>query len=171
MADYVTRNSSGYDLSLKGPYVNEGVNMNLHVLNAELLPLWRTVKRYLNDPPGKGWYSPFGDRVLVSCTDVRKAWRRRDPRIDARGRSLVLHPRPLLQSVTHPDRVVRTVSLREQRVAMVTGREIHGFRKDLATSFATTDVDVPAGGIVPPTSTTSKRGRCANAGRRLGSNG
>jgi hypothetical protein len=27
--------------------------------------------------------------------------------------------------------------------AMVTGREIHGFRKDLATSFATTDVDGP----------------------------
>lgn len=144
MADYVTRNSSGFDLSLKGPYVNEGVNMNLHVLNAELLPLWRTVKRYLNDPPGKGWYSPFGDRVLVSCTDVGKGMAGDETlgsmhEVEVSFFILALYCNPL------PTRIVSFAPYLfvNNAWAMVTGREIHGFRKDLATSFATTDVDGP----------------------------
>jgi hypothetical protein len=144
MADYVTRNSSGYDLSLKGPYVNEGVNMNLHVLNAELLPLWRTIKRYLNDPPGKGWYSPFGDRVLVSCTDVRKGMVGDETlgsmhEVEVSFFILAVYCNPF------PIRIVSFAPYLfvNNAWAMVTGREILGFRKDLATSFATTDVDGP----------------------------
>ena len=143
MADYVTRSSSGYDLSLAGPWVSNGVNMNLHVLNAKLLPLWQTVERYLNDPPGNGWFCPLGDRVLVSCTDVRNGMAgdatlgsMHEVEVSFFVLALCFDPLPHIVSFS-PYLFVNNVW------AMVTGREIHGFRKDLATSFAKVDVDGP----------------------------
>jgi hypothetical protein len=146
VAQYVTRASSGYDLSLTGPYRNNGVNMNVHVLNARLRPLWRTLNRYLNDfTDPLEWYLPIGDRVLVSCTDVREGMSG-DPTLGSMHEVevsffiLALYCNPL------PVRIVSFAPYLfvNNAWAMVTGREIHGFRKELATSFAKIAVDDPA---------------------------
>ena len=145
MAEFVTR-PTGYDLSLAGPYRNTSVTMQLHVLQADLPSLWATLQRYLNGR-NAGRFIPLGNRVLVSCTDVGEG-RAGDPALGSMHEVEVTFFIPALQwrGLLHPPRIVTFAPyLFVNNVwAMVMGREVHGFRKDVATSFSNAgDVDGP----------------------------
>jgi hypothetical protein len=145
---FIARQGDGYDLSLAGPFRNRSANMQLHVLNAKLRPLKKTLSHYLKPAEQSGvTYVPFGDRVIVTCADIA------DGRAGDEGMGsshevsvsffiLALRCNPLPSAVVgfNPYLFVN------HSWAMVLGREIHGFRKDIATSFSKTipDVDGPA---------------------------
>ena len=144
MANFVTR-PTDYDLSLAGPFDNRLVTMQTHVLKADLGALSTTLKRYLNDFAGAERFIPIGDRVLVSCVDIQEG-RAGDRTLGSMHEVevaffiLALHfdPFPI------PRRIVSfsPYLFVNNAWAMAMGREVHGFRKDIATSFSdTTDVD------------------------------
>ena len=146
MADFITRAESGYDLTLAGDWVNTNVNMNVHVLKADLFALKDTIDRYLNFKGAPGTYLPFGNRVMIGCSDVAEG-RAGDPtlgfmhEVEVSCFVLVLwlpFGWPLLPARIFSFSPYLFVN---NAWAMVTGREVHGFRKDLATSFSTTDID------------------------------
>jgi hypothetical protein len=147
MADFITRAGSGYDLTLAGEWVNTKVNMNVHVLKADIFKLKKTVDRYLNFPGAPGTYLPFGNRVMIGCSDVAEG-RAGDPNlgymheVEVSCFVLVLWLPPKWPFSAPPRIFSFSPYLFVNNVwAMVTGREIHGFRKDLATSFSTIDID------------------------------
>jgi hypothetical protein len=152
MANFVTR-PTGYDLSLAGPFDNRSVTMQTHVLNADLGRLSTTLNRYLNDFAGTERFLPIGDRVLVSCVDIKEG-RAGDRTLGSMHEVevaffiLALHfdPFPIPRGIVSfsPYLFVNNAW------AMAMGREVHGFRKDIATSFSsTTDVDSAAWGNHP----------------------
>lgn len=138
---------TGYDLSLAAPYRNRSVNMQLHVLDAKLKPLRETLSRYLGQvaPPGV-WYLPLGDRVVLSCVDIKEA-RAGDETLGSMHYVeisffiLALRFDPLPRAIVsfNPYLFVNTAW------TMVMGREVHGFRKDVSTSFSSTlNIDSPS---------------------------
>lgn len=142
MPEYITR-PGGYDLALQGPYTNRSVNMRVHVLNAKLSALWQTLDRYLNPlAPAHGRYVPLGDRVVVSCVDIAEG-RSGDDGLGSVHEVEVAFFIPALYCDPLPRRIVffAPYLFVNNIWAAVMGREVHGFRKDIATSFASIDVD------------------------------
>lgn len=144
--DYIARQGQGYDLSLAGPFRNRSVNMQLHVLDAELGPLRRTLSHYLNAAAPRGVsYLPLGDRVVVTCLDVAEG-RAGDETLGSSHEVEVALFIPALRCDPLPSAVVgfNPYLFVNHAWALVPGREIHGFRKDVAVSFSKTlDVDGP----------------------------
>lgn len=143
---YIARQGDGYDLSLAGPYRNRSANMQLHVLNAKLRPLHDTLSHYLNAvaPPGI-FYVPLGDRVVVSCVDIAEG-RAGDETLGSTHEAEVAFFILALRCNPLPTAIVsfNPYLFVNHSWAMVLGREVHGFRKDIATSFSSTlDVDGP----------------------------
>jgi hypothetical protein len=143
---YITRQGEGYDLSLAGPFRNRSANMQLHVLDAKLIPLLKTLYHYLNHvAPAGVTYLPLGDRVVVSCVDIPEG-RAGDESLGSTHEVEVAFFILALRCDPLPSGIVafNPYLFVNQCWAMVMGREIHGFRKEIATSFSQTlDVDGP----------------------------
>ena len=143
MADYIPR-PGDYDLSLPAPYHQKGANVRVYVLAAQYSALKATVDRYLNAAAPAGLsYQPLGNRVaatFMSIKEIRCA-------IEALGSMHEVDCAFFIPLIRWQSGLPSGVAFFPLDLfvnnswAMATGREVHGFRKDLGVSFSSLDVN------------------------------
>ncbi len=141
LPDYVNR-PTGYDLALRGPYLQQGVTMRCYAIKAQKNALSAMCERYLNGPANQTVrYTPFSSHVMVVFADM--------PRVSAADPSLgYMHEIdvsifvPVLRHTGNsilPDgiAVFMPYLFVNNDWALITGREGGlGFRKNLGLSFS-----------------------------------
>ena len=139
---FVTR-PGGYDLSNQPPYSIEGCSMRMYLLRADYGALQGSVNRYLTDivsDEGESFH-PLGNRVIACFTAASKVTSS-DPALGYMHEVDCGFFIPVLRcgadGLPNGWGVFAPYLFVNNDWASVTGREVHGFRKEVATSFSST---------------------------------
>ena len=139
MSNYITR-PTGHDPTYQGPYTASGVNLRLYVLPAPFAKLVALLDRYLNSVAGAGTYFPLGGRIVACFAAMGKVegaapnlgWMRE---IDV----ALFIPTVRLDQLVPRIAFFAPYLFVDVPQAAATGREVHGYRKDIGTSFSAVD--------------------------------
>lgn len=140
---FVTR-PGGYDLSSCPPYNIEDCSMRMYLLDADPDGLSASIRRYLSDVSASQGesFQPFGNRVIACFTAARKVTCQ-DPELGYMHEVDCGFFIPVLKFNAGRELcgwgVFAPYLFVNNDWASVTGREVHGFRKQLATSFSSTN--------------------------------
>jgi hypothetical protein len=139
---YISR-PTGYDLSLSGPYVQEKVSMRLFVLPGKKPCLEAACDRYLNGPLGEKRYTPLSHHVVMIVADMGHVYPS-DRKLGSMHEIDVCFFVPVVRwdgDLPTGVGVFIPYLFVNNDWALVTGRQVLGFFKDLGISFSAKDVD------------------------------
>lgn len=144
--DYIDR-PTGYDLSLPGPYHQQGVTMCVYVVPADKAALQRTLDRYLNVVSTRWEYRPLTGHVMGVFADM-KSVTSADPNLGHMHEIDVSFFVPALRFekggfLPHGIAAFIPYLYVNNDWAMATGREVFGFRKEVGLSFSDQDPNGP----------------------------
>jgi hypothetical protein len=140
MPSFVSR-TGGHDATYEGPYKATGVSIRAFFLDGKFLTLASTLKRYLTAVSGDV-FLPISDRV-IGCFAAMERVEGIDPKLGAmREIDVALFIPAIRFDGLIPKQLVFFAPYLFVDIpqAAFTGREVHGYRKDLGTSFSDKDI-------------------------------
>ncbi len=148
MTNYIT-GPTGYAVSLQGPYYETDASMRIYFVPADRSKLEATLDRYVNVGSSNTTYKPLGNRVVACFTNILEV-RAGDTKLGYMHEIDVAFFIPAL-GYWGPSPIPTSVAFFAPYLfvnnpwAMATGREVHGFRKDMAVRYhPTLDVNSAA---------------------------
>lgn len=142
MTSFICRNG-GHDATYAGPYKASGVSMRAFFIDGKYSRLAVTLDRYLN-AVASDLYLPVSDRV-IACFAAMERVEGVDPSLGAmREVDVALFIPTIRFAGMVPKELVFFAPYLFVDIpqAAFTGREVHGYRKDIGTSFS--DIDIYA---------------------------
>jgi hypothetical protein len=143
MPNYITR-PDGYELVLPAPYTQKDANARLYLMSGNTLEMQATANRYLNGVAAPGtFYTPLGNIVVAAFMAIREV----RCSVTGLGSMHEVDCAFFLPLIKWKSGLPSDVAFFAPYLfvnnswAMATGREVHGFRKDVAHSFSDLDVN------------------------------
>jgi hypothetical protein len=146
MPNYITR-PGGHDATYAAPSTATGVNMRLYVLKTSFARLAATLDRYVNPvAPAGVTFVPLGGSIVATFAALGKVVASNPALGSMREVDIAFFIPTVRFNGFLPTKVVFFAPYLFVDIpqAGATGREVHGYRKELGTSFSTTDIYNPA---------------------------